>query len=57
MTGVDLMRAIRQDKPQLPVILATGFAELPTGNEIRTPILNKPFTEADLADVLKAVMP
>jgi len=57
MTGVDLMRAIRQDKPQLPVILATGFAELPAGNEIRAPILNKPFTEADLADVLKAVMP
>jgi len=57
MTGVDLMRIIEQEWPRLPVILATGFAELPQGAHVKTPMLNKPFTEADLAEVLKAVMP
>jgi PAS domain S-box-containing protein len=57
MTGVELMQAIEQEWPRLPVILATGYAELPHGAELKTPVLNKPFTEADLAEVLKAVAP
>jgi CheY-like chemotaxis protein len=57
MTGVELMQAIEQEWPRLPVILATGFAELPQEAQIKTPMLSKPFTEADLAEVLKAVMP
>jgi hypothetical protein len=39
------------------VILATGFAELPQSAQLKAPMLNKPFTEAELADVLKAVTP
>jgi CheY-like chemotaxis protein len=57
MTGVELMQAIEQEWPRLPVILATGYAELPHGAQLKTPVLNKPFTEADLAEVLKAVAP
>ena len=57
MTGVELMRIIEREWPHLPVILATGFAELPDGAQVKKPMLNKPFTEADLAEVLKAVMP
>lgn len=57
MTGAELMQAIEQQWPQLPVVLATGYAELPQGAHVKTPLLNKPFTEADLAAVLKAAMP
>jgi PAS domain S-box-containing protein len=57
MTGVELIQAMEQEWPQLPVILATGYAELPQGAQVKTPLLNKPFTEADLAAVLKAVAP
>jgi PAS domain S-box-containing protein len=56
MTGVELMQTMEQQWPQLPVILATGFAEFPQGAQIKAPMLNKPFTEAELAEVLKAVM-
>ena len=55
MTGVQLMEAIRAHWPSLPVILATGYAELPGGIEVRTPKLSKPFTEKDLAQALTAV--
>jgi CheY-like chemotaxis protein len=57
MTGAELMQAIEREWPRLPVILATGYAELPHGAQLKTPVLNKPFTEADLAEVLKAVAP
>jgi len=57
MTGVELMQAVEREWPQMPVILATGYAELPQSARLKTPMLNKPFTEADLADLLKAVMP
>ncbi|HKQ44753.1 MAG TPA: PAS domain S-box protein [Rhizomicrobium sp.] len=55
MTGVQLMEAIRAFWPSLPVILATGYAELPGGIEVRTPQLSKPFTEKDLAQALTVV--
>jgi len=37
----------------LPVILATGYAELPAGKQARTQILQKPFSLEDLARILK----
>ncbi|HJT42536.1 MAG TPA: PAS domain S-box protein [Rhizomicrobium sp.] len=55
MSGVQLMEAIRAHWPSLPVILATGYAELPGGIEVRAPKLSKPFTEKDLAQALTAV--
>jgi PAS domain S-box-containing protein len=54
MTGVQLMGAIREHWPNLPVILATGFAEIPGGVEVRGPLLSKPFTEQELARALTA---
>jgi CheY-like chemotaxis protein len=54
MTGVQLMQAIRADWPELPVIIATGYAEMP--GDIRVSRLSKPFTEKELARALKAVL-
>jgi PAS domain S-box-containing protein len=55
MTGMQLLEAIRAEWPQLPVILATGYAELPGGTEAKVRKLSKPFTEQDLVGVLAAV--
>ena len=58
MTGSDLAVAIRRERPELPVILATGFAELPPGADERLPKLSKPFRQHQLADAIaKTVTP
>jgi PAS domain S-box-containing protein len=48
VTGMELAKAIRGEWPKLPIILATGFAEMPSGS-VGLPRLSKPFTQADLA--------
>jgi CheY-like chemotaxis protein len=55
MTGIQLIGAIREHWPRLPVILATGYAELPGDMEVKPLILNKPFSETELARALTAV--
>jgi PAS domain S-box-containing protein len=55
MTGLQLVEAIRAEWPGLPVILATGYAELPGGAGANLPKLNKPFSEEELARALAAV--
>jgi PAS domain S-box-containing protein len=55
MTGVELLRAIRERRPDLPVILATGFAELPPGTDSAVRRLAKPFTQRELAEAVDSV--
>ena len=57
MTGLQLAEAIRKEWPDLPVILATGYAEMKPGAGLDLPKLSKPFTEADLAEHLARVRP
>jgi PAS domain S-box-containing protein len=54
MTGVQLMEAIRSDWPGLPVILATGYAEIPGGMQLAVLKLSKPFNEKELARAVAA---
>jgi PAS domain S-box-containing protein len=54
MTGAELVRQVAERYPTLPVILATGYAELPEGVELRTPRLAKPFTQKQLDGALAA---
>src|SRR4029079_8312671 len=46
MTGAELARQIRQTWPSLPIILATGYAELPNGEDPGLPTLSKPYPQA-----------
>src|SRR5690606_36072005 len=46
MTGTQLATALRSRQPGLPIILATGYAELPPGSDIGLPRLSKPFSQA-----------
>jgi CheY-like chemotaxis protein len=48
MTGLQLAQAIEPEWPVLPVVLATGFAEIPSG-AMKLPRLPKPFGQSELA--------
>jgi CheY-like chemotaxis protein len=55
MTGVELARHIRDIRPGLPIILATGYAEV-TGNLVATlPRLDKPYRIDKLSSMIAAV--
>lgn len=49
MTGIELINRIREGWPNLPVLLATGYAELPGNAPQNIPKLTKPYRQADLA--------
>ena len=55
MTGVQLAEAIAHEWPNMPVILATGYAELPPGAGRNIPTLSKPFCLKRLAEALAEV--
>ncbi|HEY0220100.1 MAG TPA: ATP-binding protein [Afipia sp.] len=55
MTGSQLAEAIHAQRPNLPIILATGYAELPAG--VALPKLAKPFLQDDLAQAVRAQFP
>jgi PAS domain S-box-containing protein len=48
MKGTQLIAAINVEWPGLPIILATGYAELPADIEAMQPRLAKPFLQYDL---------
>jgi PAS domain S-box-containing protein len=54
MTGLQLIEVSRARRPALPVILATGYAELPQGVSASIGRLSKPFTQRALAAALAA---
>lgn len=56
MRGTELAAELAQRYPALPVILATGYAELPSGADPGLPRLSKPFRQDDLATVLQHVV-
>jgi CheY-like chemotaxis protein len=49
MTGIELARAARENRPDLPVILATGFADLRGAADPGLPRLAKPYGQEELA--------
>jgi signal transduction histidine kinase len=58
MTGLQLARAARQLRPELPILLATGYAELPSGETISFPRLGKPYKQSQLeAEITKLLTP
>jgi len=53
MNGLELATRITTERPQMFVILATGYAELPTESSIAFPRLSKPYTQGQLAEALE----
>jgi CheY-like chemotaxis protein len=49
MTGGQLAEAVRRTHPDLPILLATGHAEVPKGVSIELPRIGKPYSVEQLA--------
>jgi PAS domain S-box-containing protein len=52
MTGSELASRIRAENAQMPIILATGYAELAPGEGEGLPRLAKPFSQRELAEAI-----
>jgi CheY-like chemotaxis protein len=54
ITGAQLCQRIRERHTTLPLVLATGYAELPEGTQLLSDVvrLSKPFTQAQLSRAL-----
>ncbi|WP_076860921.1 hybrid sensor histidine kinase/response regulator [Bradyrhizobium mercantei] len=56
MTGIELAAASRKVRPQLVVLLATGYAELPDGIQVDLPRLAKPYHQDQLRERLDQLL-
>ncbi len=57
MTGVELANAVKNEWPDIPVLLATGYAERVPGDDIGLPKVTKPFMQRDLAEAIVRISP
>jgi CheY-like chemotaxis protein len=48
MTGIQLAEIVRSKRPQMPVLLATGYTDLPASKLANLPRLAKPYQQAQL---------
>ncbi|MDI2142284.1 MULTISPECIES: PAS domain-containing sensor histidine kinase [unclassified Pseudomonas] len=56
MSGAQLAHAVRLLKPDLPIILATGYAERIEGFAAGLPRLSKPFNQQGLVEIIASAM-
>ena len=56
MTGMELAAATREVRPSLPILLATGYAELPEGTQLNLPRLAKPYHQDQLREQLDQLL-
>ena len=56
MTGLQLLEAIGKRHPDLPVLIATGYAELPVEASKKIALLPKPFSSEELAQSVAAIL-
>jgi len=56
MNGLQLARAVRNEFPNVPVLMASGYAELPAGADIELPRIGKPYSQDQLgAEISKLI--
>jgi PAS domain S-box-containing protein len=56
MTGLQLAEAARGLRPDLPILLATGYADVPAGATLDLPRLSKPYQQKELAEQVAALV-
>ncbi len=56
MTGAELVDAVRAERPDLPIVLATGYDELPADVARGVPRLLKPFMQSQLLETARRVL-
>ena len=50
MNGAELGKAARRLRPEMPILVASGYAELPAGAGVDLPRLGKPYSQTQLAN-------
>jgi len=59
MDGYDLFRELKQLKPQLPIVISSGFGDADVTSRIYSGdiagLISKPYTPDQLRDVLKSI--
>jgi CheY-like chemotaxis protein len=56
MTGLQLATEARRLRSQLPILLATGYADLPAQTELELPRLSKPYQQRQLAEQIASLL-
>ncbi len=60
MTGVDLANELVQIRPDIPIVLCTGFSEMISKNEIKATgvreFVMKPYVMAQIAETIRQVL-
>jgi PAS domain S-box-containing protein len=56
MTGLQLAEEARALRPGLPILLATGYADLPMRAELELPRLQKPYQQTQLAERIQSLL-
>jgi PAS domain S-box-containing protein len=56
MTGIELADAVQSGWPDLPILVMSGYAELPAGIALRFRRLAKPFLQGELASAISAIV-
>nr|CAD6596601.1 hybrid sensor histidine kinase/response regulator [Rhizobium sp. TCK] len=56
MTGAELVKAARDRVPGLPILLASGYADLPSGVELDVARLAKPYSQDQLASAIDKML-
>ena len=56
MTGTQLAESARALMPKLPILLATGYADLPARAAIDLPRLSKPYHQRELAQQIRSLL-
>jgi two-component SAPR family response regulator len=49
MNGAELARQVMPMRPGMPILVASGYAERPVGEEMNLPRIAKPFHQGQLA--------
>jgi PAS domain S-box-containing protein len=56
MSGIELAELVRKRRPGLPVLLATGYADLPACKLAKLPRLAKPYQQSQLQAAIEALL-
>jgi CheY-like chemotaxis protein len=56
MTGAEMIAALRKDHPAMPIILASGYADIPGGPPPGVVRLSKPFSQGALAAAISEAL-
>jgi PAS domain S-box-containing protein len=56
MNGAQLAQAVREARPDLPILLVTGYADLPPGAGHDIPRISKPYQQGQLASAIARML-